>query len=108
MKSTQSVHSRLGNWKVPVLFIGLALACAPLARAAGVVSTCDETHLRTALAGGGKVTFTCSGTITLTVANGGTITTSSNTTIDGTGHYYDTGCFLLIDRFAEQDRSSRG
>lgn len=46
---------------------------------------CDEAHLRTALAGGGIVTFTCSGTITLTAANGGAIAILSDTTIDGTG-----------------------
>ena len=51
------------------------------AQAAGVVSVCDDPHLKTALAGGGLVTFSCSGTIQIS----GTITISSNTTIDGTG-----------------------
>src|SRR5271169_3341774 len=53
------------------LLVTLAIAYAPAARAGGVVSVCDETHLRAALAGGGTVTFTCSGTITVTAANGG-------------------------------------
>ena len=82
MKSIRSFPKTFGSGcRIAVLVIGLALAGAPLAHAAGVVSTCDETHLRAALAGGGTVTFTCSGTITL----GSTITISSDTTIDGTG-----------------------
>jgi hypothetical protein len=63
------------------LFVALAMACVPSARAAGVVKSCDETSLLTALNGGGPVTFSCSGTITLT----STITISNDTTIDGTG-----------------------
>ena len=61
--------------------VALALGYAPVARAAGVVSSCDETSLLSAISGGGMVTFTCSGTITLTA----TITFSSNTTVDGAG-----------------------
>lgn len=57
------------------------LAGSSVARAAGVVSTCDESHLRAALSGGGSVTFSCSGDIKLTA----TIAISSNTSIDGTG-----------------------
>ncbi|MCB0186453.1 MAG: right-handed parallel beta-helix repeat-containing protein, partial [Caldilineaceae bacterium] len=57
-------------------------ATAPLPlHAAGVVSTCDETNLRTALAGGGTVSFACSGVITLTQ----TIEVVTATTIDGAG-----------------------
>ena len=62
-----------------VLFV--AFVWTPEAQAGGVVSTCDEAHLNSALAGGGAVTFSCSGTITLTSA----ITISANTSIDGTG-----------------------
>jgi hypothetical protein len=51
------------------------------AHAGGVVAVCDETHLLAALAGGGTVTFACSGTITLTA----TIAISAGTTIDGSG-----------------------
>jgi len=47
----------------------------------GSVSICDEAHFRTALADGGNVTFTCSGTITLTAR----ITIAADTTIDGSG-----------------------
>jgi hypothetical protein len=64
-----------------VLLPAVALLNAPAARAAGVVSTCDEAHLLAALAGGGAVTFTCSGTITVT----STISILVDTTIDGTG-----------------------
>ena len=58
----------------------LILPAAP-AHAGGVVSVCDEAHLRTALSGGGTVTFSCSGYITLA----STITISANTTVDGSG-----------------------
>ena len=51
------------------------------AHAGGVVSVCDEAHLLAALAGGGTVTFACSGTITLTAE----ITIAADTTIDGSG-----------------------
>ena len=64
-----------------LFLLAVAFALAPLARAGGVVGTCDESHLNTALSGGGSVTFSCSGTITLT----STITISANTSIDGTG-----------------------
>jgi Chlamydia polymorphic membrane protein (Chlamydia_PMP) repeat len=64
------------------LLVALALACAPVGRAAGVVSSCDETSLLSAISGGGMVAFTCSGTIALNA----TITISADTTIDGTGH----------------------
>ncbi|MEZ4732294.1 MAG: right-handed parallel beta-helix repeat-containing protein [Caldilineaceae bacterium] len=56
-----------------LIFLIIAFSCfsifaaAPFPlHAAGVVSTCDETHLRAALAGGGTVSFGCSGVITLT------------------------------------------
>ena len=63
-----------------VLLLTFALPAAP-AHAGGVVSVCDEAHLRTALSGGGAVTFSCDGYIILA----STITISTNTTIDGTG-----------------------
>lgn len=47
----------------------------------GVVSVCGEAALLTALAGGGTVTFACSGTITLT----NTISVALDTTVDGSG-----------------------
>jgi hypothetical protein len=50
--------------------------------AGGVVTSCTEENLRTALTGGGTVTFACDGTITL--AN--TISNLLNTVIDGSGH----------------------
>ncbi|MGA8029957.1 MAG: right-handed parallel beta-helix repeat-containing protein [Bryobacteraceae bacterium] len=46
------------------------------------MNTCDEASLLDALSGGGKVTFKCSGTITLSLP----ITVSTNTTINGDGH----------------------
>jgi hypothetical protein len=51
------------------------------AHAGGVVAVCDEAHLLAALAGGGTVTFACSGVITLS----NTITIAADTTIDGAG-----------------------
>ncbi|MGH9774550.1 MAG: choice-of-anchor Q domain-containing protein [Candidatus Acidiferrales bacterium] len=59
----------------------LALAYAPSAHAAGVVTTCDEANLDAAVSGGGTVTFACSGTISFSAA----FTISADTTIDGTG-----------------------
>jgi hypothetical protein len=43
---------------------------------------CTEADLRTAMAGGGTVTFACDGTITLN----NTITIGADTVLDGTGH----------------------
>jgi hypothetical protein len=60
----------------------VALGGSQRARAAGVVTTCDEAHLNTALSGGGLVTFTC-GPATITVTS--TKTISTDTTIDGGG-----------------------
>jgi hypothetical protein len=86
MRSSHRLFNTSGRGcRLALFIIGLGLASAPLVHANVVVSTCDETHLRAALAGGGTVTFTCSGTITLTAANGGAISISSNTKIDGTG-----------------------
>ena len=47
----------------------------------GVVTICDQTNLVNALAGGGTVTFTCSGTIVLT----STLLITAPTTLDGAG-----------------------
>jgi hypothetical protein len=48
----------------------------------GVVTNCTEAALRAAIAGGGTATFACDGTIVL--AN--TISITTNTVLDGTGH----------------------
>ena len=65
-----------------ILIAVLALAVpAPAVHAGGVVTICDETHLLTALAGGGTVTLACSGVITLT----NTIEVTTDTTIEGSG-----------------------
>ena len=69
------------RFSVPILVLILTLSFGSHAYAAGVVSTCDEASLNTALTGGGVVTFSCSGTITVT----STKTIAINTTIDGTG-----------------------
>ncbi len=63
-----------------LVLLALTLPAAP-AHAGGAVTVCDEAHLKTALASGGTVTFSCSGTIILT----STITIAANTTIDGVG-----------------------
>ncbi len=65
---------------IVLVLLALALPATP-AHAGGMVSVCDETHLRAALSGGGTVTFSCSGTITLTAA----IVIAADTTIDGSG-----------------------
>jgi hypothetical protein len=65
-----------------LVLLALAVVSAPTpAHAGGIVSICDEAHLLVALAGGGTVTFGCSGTITLTSE----ITIATDTTIDGSG-----------------------
>ncbi len=63
-----------------LILLALALPASP-AHAGGVVTVCDEAHLRAALAGGGTVTFACSGTITLSAE----IVIAADTTIDGSG-----------------------
>ena len=63
-----------------LVLLALAVPASPV-HAGGIVSTCDEAHLLAALAGGGTVTFSCSGTITLTAE----ITIAADTTIDGSG-----------------------
>jgi len=60
----------------------------PAQAATTTVSTCDEAALRAAVtnaAPGDTLTFTCSGTITLTAAGGGQISIGKNLTIDGSG-----------------------
>src|SRR6266550_2224385 len=74
-------HHGWSSILLAALLVALAMAYAPVAWAGGVVSSCDEASLLTAVSGGGMVTFTCSGTITLTA----TITIFADTTIDGTG-----------------------
>lgn len=65
-----------------LVLLTLVAASAPTpAHAGGVVSVCDEAHLLAALTGGGTVTFSCSGTITLTAE----IVISADMTIDGSG-----------------------
>jgi len=51
--------------------VGIILLLPLFARGAGVVNNCTESDLRTAMTGGGIVTFACDGTITLasTIAN---------------------------------------
>jgi hypothetical protein len=69
---------------IVVLLFSLAFTFVlnlPLARTAGVVGTCDEINLDAALAGGGTVTFACSGTITVTA----TKVIAANIVIDGSG-----------------------
>ncbi len=63
-----------------LVWLAIAITAAP-AHADGIVSICDEAHLRLALVGGGTVTFSCSGTISLTAE----IVIAADTTIDGSG-----------------------
>jgi hypothetical protein len=57
------------------------VAGAHTAGAAGVVTTCDEPNLDTALSGGGRVTFDCGSAAKITVTS--TKIISADTTIDG-------------------------
>jgi hypothetical protein len=52
------------------------------ASGAGTVTTCDETSLRAALAGGGTVNFACDGRIVLSSSLG----IAADTVLDATGH----------------------
>ncbi len=70
-----------------LVLLALVVPASP-AHAGGIVSICDETHLRAALAGGGTVTFACSGTITLT----DTISVEANTTLNGSGQNVTISC----------------
>jgi hypothetical protein len=63
-----------------LVLLAMLLPAFP-AQAGGIVTICDEAHLKSALAGGGTVNFSCSGTITLT----STIIIGADTTIDGFG-----------------------
>ena len=68
----------MSKWILCLVVLGVL---SPIAHAAGVVSTCNEASLNAALVGGEAVTFSCSGTITLTA----TLTIAADTTISGTG-----------------------
>lgn len=66
---------------VAILVLLMLVVPASTAQAGGVVTVCDEAHLLAALAGGGTVTFTCSGTIPLSAE----ILIAADTAVDGTG-----------------------
>lgn len=73
---------RRGVTLTAALLIVVASAPVPSALAAGtVISICDQGHLASAVAGGGTVTFACSGTIALT----STISVTQPTVLDGSG-----------------------
>jgi len=71
---------RPGHLLVILVLLALTLPASP-AHAAGVVGVCDESHLKSALTGGGTVSFSCSGTIAVTWP----ITIATDTSIDGSG-----------------------
>ena len=77
-KGVQNMRTKI--FVAILVLLALALPASP-AHAGGIVSICDEAHLLAALAGGGTVTFTCSGTIILTAE----IVIAADTTIDGSG-----------------------
>lgn len=62
--------------------LGFCLGCAGTLHGGGVVQACDESSLRTALLGGGQVTFACDGTISLSEP----LVIDANTSIDASGH----------------------
>src|SRR6266550_2957128 len=68
------------EWLFFGIFCGL-ISFTYSALAKGTVTTCDQSALETALAGGGNVTFGCSGVILLT----STISITTDTVLDGTG-----------------------
>lgn len=61
--------------------VALLLFLPVAAWAGGVVTVCTESALRTAMSGGGVVTFACDGTITLAA----TLTIEADTVLDATG-----------------------
>lgn len=67
---------------VATLAVGLLVLKPVPAWAGGVVTTATEAALRSAMAGGGTVTFACDGTITLA----STLTNSLDTVLDASGH----------------------
>jgi len=71
--------NHLAVWAAVLL---LCPAAANNVVSAAVVTSCTETNLRAAMAGGGTVTFACDGTITLSNA----IAVTQDTVLDGTGH----------------------
>jgi hypothetical protein len=66
----------------PAALAGLLLIQPATGWAGGVVTTPTEAALRAAIAGGGRVTFVCDGTVTLST----TVTNSLDTVFDATGH----------------------
>src|SRR5512140_3404358 len=74
----------LKKWVVPLVAGGVLMAASlePV-QGGGVVSDCTEAALRTALSGGGLVTFSEDCSITLTEP---LVVSSGSTTIDASGH----------------------
>ncbi len=69
------------KFSIVIMVTIVALALVWPAKAGGNVATCDEATLTAALAGGGTVTFSCSGIIPITTAK----TIAANTIIDAAG-----------------------
>jgi hypothetical protein len=63
------------------LIVGTALLGTQTGLGGGVVTNCTEANLRAAMAGGGAVTFACSGIVPLTA----TIIVTNDTTLDAAG-----------------------
>jgi len=76
-------RTRLQLKKLLAMQAGVLLLClAATSGKAQTVTNCTEAALRAAMAGGGAVTFSCNGTITLA----STFTNAVNTVLDGSGH----------------------
>ena len=87
--NTWSVSGRL-LIALAAMFLATLLSQYPGHRAfaATTVSSCDEQSFRAAVASataGDTITFSCSGTVTLTGAGGGAVILDKNLTIDGSG-----------------------
>jgi len=75
------IYLRLRKPWALVCSLILLLAATGTVFGAGVVTNCTEADLRSAMAGGGTVTFACDGTITLS----STVTITNDTVLDATG-----------------------
>jgi hypothetical protein len=88
MKTHLPFHHGEETWRNVAFAITITMVAAVaslsgnIARAGGTVTSCTESSLRAAMAGGGTVTFACDGTIA--VAN--TLTIALDTVLDASGH----------------------
>jgi hypothetical protein len=73
---------RIISFAITLTIVSTGILLVEPAQAGGVVTSCTESSLRAAMAGGGTVTFACDGSITL----GSTLTNETDIVFDGSGH----------------------